>query len=243
MSSPPSPPPEKSNPPDFSSSSKDKKSKAPQDDAPPPYTPSSSSTIPPAVPPHLIFRDPNAPPHLFHIYRDSLLNRDMTIMAPDKKSVAYTISTYQGGNRGPISSGDGPHMRIWRGPKTWHASTTPCGSATFTSPGHNLDVEFPEGRRTIFQRETYLGRRYAFWSPGFGARLVWEKSNMGTDLTLWIGAAPQDVGHAGTWVARYQARTSVDKLGVLEIVSWGIEGMLLDEIIIGAVAMIERLRN
>lgn len=86
-------------------------------DAPPSYdaAPSISSHLQG----HLAF-NLNAPYFAFHVYRDSLFNHDLTIMTPDKSMVAYTMKT---SSTSPMAKP--PHVRVWRGPRELHASTSP----------------------------------------------------------------------------------------------------------------------
>ena len=124
-------------------------------------------------------------------------------------------------------------MRVYRGPVDMQARSQPVGTITFRPYSRTIDLTL-HGRETPFEAEGLLARAHGFTSPGIG-RMKWEREGFGQDLRLENGR--------GEWIARYESRVSIDKRGVLEIVSWEIGGESLDEVVVSGVAISEYMRR
>lgn len=166
--------------------------------------------------------------HLLHIYRESLLARNLTILDSDKTSVAYSVVA----NHGTMFS-EKPHMKIYRGSTGPEPSSQPVGTATFHNLSRTIDLTFH--KRAVFMESTsMLGVTHEFPS-GIGP-LRWKSEGWGDDLVLMTGDKQ--------WLAKFDARSfSFDKRGILEVVSWDIQGEGLDEIVVSGVAMMEFMRR
>lgn len=209
------------------------------DEAPPPYTRHASAAVPggsggttttvPALP-HPIHA-PAGPKQHLHVYRDSLFNHDLTIMAPDKKTIAFTVSA----NSGSMFSST-PHMRVYRGPVETHARAQPVGTVTFR-PFRGMDLTF-HGRPVGMEAHGIIGRDYVFIpSPDVGP-LTWVREGLGSGWDMYL------VNAQGRWMAKYESRVSVDKRGVLEVGEWEIgTGQCLDEVVTSLVALVELQRR
>ena len=215
-------------------------------EAPPPYSPPTPSgpSGPPGKPTYPISpqaqlpvppSNQNVPRQHFHIYRDSMMNHDLTIMAPDKTNVAYTVAA------NPTIFSTGPHLRLWRCPAHMQSQLPPVGVVTFRH-FHTLELQFcpssaqhsPGPGPIIPLQGTVLGRSYSFPSMYFGP-LTWQRRAVGTDMDL--------VNGSGQWIARFESRVSVDKVGVLEMANWGFGPEAMDEIVVSAVALVENNRR
>lgn len=89
--------------------------------------------------------------HLLHIYRDSLLGRDLTILDSDKTTIAYTVAA----NRGTIFS-EKPHMRFYRGPAESQRSAQLVGTATFHNYSRTVDLTL-QNRAVAMESTSILG--------------------------------------------------------------------------------------
>ncbi|KAL8801961.1 MAG: hypothetical protein Q9200_006759, partial [Gallowayella weberi] len=157
-------------------------------------------------------------PRTLHIYKDGLTSRHMTIADADKTHPLYTVTR----NSGSVFSSK-PHMTITQ---SVQATPTPAvvGTATFHSWSRSIDLEF-RGHPVSLNSEGIFTRSYAFESPAFGERLRWECDGIwGADTVLVNGKKE--------WIARFDASLwSMGKVGKLQIVNGGINGVALDEIV------------
>ena len=202
------------------------KNEVPPSEQPPAYDADASETT--HLQGHLTF-NLNAPWYSFHIYRDSMFNHDMTIMTPDKASVAYSVRIK---SVSPFAAG--PHIFVYRCPSKYQSQTDPVGTVTLNR-NHTIDFSFHGRPPVTMAQQSHQGllgnlflhtHAYLSPAPGVGA-LVWGRADQ--DCT-YLRTASGD-----REVARLDGRKSIDKRGVLRVAEGGLGDPWIDEVVTTAV--------
>lgn len=120
-------------------------------------------------------------------------------------------------------------------------------------PGPNVDIGTirfhslspPEltiyGRPAPLQKTRWGSRGRSFQSAATGNTLIWHFDSAWTNsMTCSIDNGSSTNAKTDQWLARYKQSTwSMSKVGALELASPAVNGILLDEIVVSAVALVE----
>lgn len=176
----------------------------------------------------------NPGPRTLHLYDDSSFSqRRMNITDSDKATNLYTVSHKSSWSM--FSSK--PHMSITRvGGNSYQAENNGViGTVTFhTISPTELIIH---GRTVPLQQTSWVSRGRTFQSSATGTILTWKYDSVwGNSMTC--------SDETNQWLARYRSsKFSLSKGGVLELASPAIDGILLDEVVISALAVVEERKR
>lgn len=169
----------------------------------------------------------NPGPRSLHLYYDSsFTQRRMIITDSDKATNLYTVSHRSGWSM--FSSK--PHMSI-----THVNNNSEIGTVTFHSfSPTELTIH---GRTVSLEKIDWMSRGRTFQSAATGTTLTWQYSSV-------LGNSMTCSNEINQWLARYTSSNfSMSKGGVLELASPAVNGILLDEIIVTALAVVQERKR
>ena len=164
--------------------------------------------------------NPPSPRSLHILYVNSFTHKRMVITDSDKATNLYTVN--QRSSWSMFSSK--PQMSITR-----HNDNSEVGVIHSFSPT-KLTIH---GRTFSLEKVNWMSRGRTFPSAATGTTLIWKYDSVwGNSMTC--------SKETNQWLARYTpSNFSMSKGGVLELASPAVDGILLDELVVTALAVVQ----
>lgn len=193
----------------------------------PPDLPKQAQPVPGyATSPLPVYRQPTSGPHILHVYREGMTHRHAHILDTDKQTPLYRIDCNSGG----LFSSK-PHMKIYSA-----ASNALVGTVTFHSVSSDMEL-------TIHNRPVELVSSGMFTSAHQFMSLATHENFKWKSNGMFSGGDMLCLDNREQLVAKFESSNwAMKKEGKLELGA-GVEGILMDELVVSGIAMVEHRRR